>query len=114
MHAVSSNGSNKLLTIEPEGLTKEIVNMARATRSRVGRVTRKRQEVGARALGFVRKHFPNVKHVMDAKKDLIIEVTPRDLNTAKRKNHEECAMAVACKRSESLDGVIMALSTAYA
>lgn len=84
-----------------------------AKRSRVGSVVRKHQAAGSRALARVRKYFPKVNHVIDATSDINVEVTQRDLSTAKRKNHEECAMAVACKRAKSLDGVIMSMASAY-
>lgn len=66
------------------------------------------------ALKIVQKHFPNVKSVVDAKRSLIAEVTPADLKLAKRKDHAKCAMAVACKRSKSLDGMLVSTSIAYA
>lgn len=68
---------------------------------------------GSFALKKVRKYFPNVKSVEDATKPIHVEVTPRDVSTSKRKAHAECAMAVACKRSMNLDGVIIATSRAY-
>lgn len=68
---------------------------------------------GSMALAVVRKSFPNVTKVMDAKADLTIEVTKRDDAEAQRKNHEGCAMAIACKRKLKLDGVIIARKAAY-
>ena len=64
-------------------------------------------------LRIVHKHFPNVTKVEDAKKNLVIEVTKSDESYSKRRNHEECAMAVACKRAYHADGVIIARSVAY-
>lgn len=55
----------------------------------------------------------NVKKVVDAKKDSVVEVTKRDTSSATVRNHKACAMAVACKRKLDLDGVIMSISTAY-
>jgi hypothetical protein len=86
--------------------------MARAARSRVGRVPQRARGKG-NALAKVRKFFPNVESVEDATESLKIEVTARDVSTSKRRAHSECAMAVACKRSQNLDGVIIATSTAY-
>ena len=68
---------------------------------------------GVRALKIVQHYFPNVTKVKDAKKNLSIDVTKQDAKEAARRNHESCAMAVACKRKEHADGVIMSVSTAY-
>ena len=64
-------------------------------------------------LAIVQRHFPNVTKVEDAKKNLTIEVTKHDESSSKRRNYEECAMAVACKRAYKADGVIIARSVAY-
>jgi hypothetical protein len=64
-------------------------------------------------LRIVNKHFPGVTRVEDAKKPITIEVTKEDDKNSKRKNIEECAMAVACKRAFKADGVILARSVAY-
>ena len=40
-------------------------------------------------------------------------VTTADTKYAKVKNHEACAMAVACKRKLHLDGIIIARTKAY-
>jgi hypothetical protein len=64
-------------------------------------------------LSIVQRHFPKVTKVEDAKKNLAIEVTKVDESSSKRRNHEECAMAVACKRAYHADGVIIARSVAY-
>lgn len=65
------------------------------------------------ALNTVRKFFPGVTKVVDATQPAIIEVRARDANPRAAKNHEACALAVACKRSMRLDGVIISRSTAY-
>jgi len=64
-------------------------------------------------LRIVNRHFPNVTKVEDAKNPLLIEVTRKDVLHSKRKNMNECAMAIACKRVYHADGVIMARTTAY-
>ncbi len=64
-------------------------------------------------LSVVKKFFPNVKFVTDAKTNAFIEVTDADVKKSKLKNHKECAMAVACKRKFKLDGVIISKSVAY-
>ncbi len=65
------------------------------------------------ALSSVRKFFPQVEEVEDANEPLEIEVTDIDVKKSKRKNHIECAMAVACKREKHADGVIISLNRAY-
>lgn len=66
-----------------------------------------------KALYNVRKFFPKVAKVTDASKGIEIEVTKRDDQTSKRNDHAGCAMAVACKRTLHLDGVIISRSVAY-
>jgi hypothetical protein len=61
----------------------------------------------------VKKFFPNVVVVQDAKKPLHIEVTRRDSNSAAVRNHKGCAMAVAAKRCLNLDGVVISRQRAY-
>jgi hypothetical protein len=65
------------------------------------------------ALKIVQKFFPGVESVSDAPEPIIVEVTKADNRSAKVKNHKACAMAVACKRSEHADGVIVSLTRAY-
>lgn len=65
------------------------------------------------ALKIVQKFFPGVTEVVDATRPTVIEVAARDATAKGVKNHEECALAVACKRAFKLDGVIISRSTAY-
>lgn len=65
------------------------------------------------ALNVVRKFFPNVKRVVDANRNAVIEVTAKDASSKAVKDHNACAMAVACKRKFHLDGVIISRSVAY-
>lgn len=65
------------------------------------------------ALSRVRKVFPNVAKVVDAKKDLDIQVTSVDTASRAVRNHSECALAHACKRSQQADGAIINVTTAY-
>lgn len=65
------------------------------------------------ALYNVQQHFPAVTKVIDATKPIMVEVTKGDEKASKKRKHSECAMAVACKRSFSVDGVIISRSTAY-
>ena len=76
-------------------------------------MARKSKLAVSRALSTVRKYFPNVTRVNDAKAGISVEVTRADERASQRKSHETCAMAVACKRTMKLDGVIISIKTAY-
>lgn len=65
------------------------------------------------ALKNVQKFFPKVSKVSDAEEDMEIEVTDRDERTAAKKDHTQCALAVACKRSQHADGVLISVHAAY-
>ena len=65
------------------------------------------------ALLTVKAFFPGVEKVVDAKRAAMIEVSAKDATAKGVKNHEACAMAVACKRKFNLDGVIISRSVAY-
>src|SRR5689334_13665864 len=65
------------------------------------------------ALTIVRKFFPTVETVTDATSKCFIEVTKKDVESKAVKDHNACALAVACKRAMHLDGVIISRSTAY-
>jgi hypothetical protein len=65
------------------------------------------------AVKIVQEFFPVVTKVRDSKRNSIIEVTKQDQAIAKRYKHKECAMAVACKRANKADGVVISRSVAY-
>lgn len=65
------------------------------------------------ALKFVQDRFPQVRTAVDADKPIQIEVLPEDVKQSTRKNHRACAMAVACKRSMHLDGIIVSVKVAW-
>lgn len=65
------------------------------------------------ALKFVQDRFPQVQSVADATKPVTIEVLPEDVRKSTRKNHQVCAMAVACKRAMNLDGIIVSVRVAW-
>lgn len=67
----------------------------------------------ATALDIVRKRFPQVNQVVDARKGMTIEVSSRDVSSAAKKDKGGCVMAVACKRKLKLDGVIISTNRAY-
>jgi len=65
------------------------------------------------ALEIVQRFYPNVTTVKDATAPLKIEVTKKDCQSRAVKNHTECALAVACKRSFKIKGVVIAVKVAY-
>lgn len=65
------------------------------------------------AINIVRKFFPDVQQVVDATRAISVDVTKRDSESATVRNHKGCAMAVACKRKQKADGVIISVGTAY-
>ncbi len=64
-------------------------------------------------LNTVQKFFPKVTSVVDATSNVVIEVTKSDASSKAVKNHNACAMTVACKRKFKLDGVIISRTLAY-
>ena len=74
---------------------------------------RNRNNIARVALGIVRKFAPKVNRVSDADKDLLINITDRDFKAGKRKDHSDCALAVAAKRQEHATSIIVSASTAY-
>ena len=71
------------------------------------------QGAGVRALRNVKRYFPQVKHVRDAKEPLDVHVSLGDVKNSKRKALAGCALAVACKRENSLDGAIVSRARVY-
>jgi len=67
----------------------------------------------ASALHIVQHFFPNVTRVTDADENVRLEVTSADDKVASKKDHNGCALAVACKRRFGLEGVIISRTTAY-
>jgi len=67
----------------------------------------------SRSLNIVRKLFPQVNKVKDAIQSLSVQVTDEDGNSAEVKDHQGCAMAVACRRSTHADGVIISVGSAF-
>jgi hypothetical protein len=65
------------------------------------------------SLNIVKKFFPEVEHVSDARGSLRVEVTRKDSQSSTVKNHKGCAMAVACKRTFGVDGVVISRDRAY-
>jgi hypothetical protein len=61
----------------------------------------------------LRKHYPSINKVVDARKPLTVEVTKNDVKRGKKKDHDQCAIAKACMRSNHPDYVIAARSRIY-
>jgi hypothetical protein len=72
----------------------------------------KKQKV-SRALSIVRAYFPGVHTVVDGHRPITIVVTPEDNRDSVVLDHRNCALAVACKRQQKADGVIIGIKTAY-
>lgn len=67
----------------------------------------------ATALQIIRSFFPDVKRVVNAKQDLTLEITKRDTQKGKTKNHNGCVIAEACKSQLDFDDAIIARRTAF-
>lgn len=64
-------------------------------------------------LAMIRRYFPKVNFVEDARRPAIVEVTDADNANADVKSHLTCALALACKRFFHADGVIIGLTTSW-
>lgn len=73
------------------------------------RISIKRVKVPA----ALRKSFPAVRTVSDARRPIEITVESRDRQRGKIKSPQNCAMAQACKRQERADGALIRLSSAF-
>lgn len=60
---------------------------------------------------IVKKLYPQVTSIVDAKRPAMFEVTTADSKKSTKKSVNNCALAEACKRE--YDGAIIAVSTAY-
>lgn len=61
----------------------------------------------------IRKHFPGVNKVVDAKESINVTVTNADVRAANKKDQTGCAMAKACLRRPGVDGAIIQISKSY-
>ena len=64
-------------------------------------------------LKIVQRFFPKVEEVVDATRSQLIDVSAADAQSTGIKSHDNCAMAMACKRKFHLDGVIISRTKAY-
>lgn len=65
------------------------------------------------ALIRIRKHFPNVNHVKDATKSILVTVADKDSKTSTKKDPEHCALANACKRLKIADHAIIGIGYSW-
>lgn len=69
----------------------------------------------ASALSIVRKHYPKVTKVVNARGGVVLEVNENDLKLAAKnmKDHKACAIATACKQHLGAEGAIVSTRTMY-
>lgn len=65
------------------------------------------------ALNMVRKQFPQVKKVVDAKEGVRVTVQKRDSNEGSKKQPNDCALARACRREMKAEGAIINVAYSY-
>lgn len=68
---------------------------------------------GNNAVTRVRKYFPQVNQVVDAKDTIEVSVTKKDSKSAKPKDPSQCALAQACCRELKADGAIINMGYSY-
>lgn len=61
----------------------------------------------------IRRAFPQVENIVDAKNSVSIHVKDSDCKSAEPLNPSECALARATKREFKVDAVVIGLSTSY-
>lgn len=64
-------------------------------------------------LNRIKKHFPAVEDVVDAKAPVFVEVLPEDGRIGRKKDPEGCAFARACLRKHLADGCIIGIAYSY-
>jgi hypothetical protein len=74
---------------------------------------KKTKQTNQRVLKMINSFFGQVAKVVDADKQMVVNVTTEDVAKSNIKNHKTCALAVCCQRSFKADGVIIGLTTAY-
>lgn len=75
----------------------------------------KKVNKGGYSLAFanVKKFFPQVKKLRDADENAVVHVTAADVKASSKKDHNNCAMAVAAKRELHATGMVVSRSMAY-
>jgi hypothetical protein len=66
-----------------------------------------------RSLKYVQKFAPQVTSVEDASKDVSMWIVNEDISNRGIKDHQGCAVALACKRAFRADSAIVGTRTAY-
>jgi hypothetical protein len=61
----------------------------------------------------VRKYFPQVNKVVDAKEPVLISVKKQDNKVGRKKDPANCALAQACKRAKIATGAIINIGFSY-
>lgn len=61
----------------------------------------------------IKRMFPNVTTIIDAKKSIQVHVEGRDCKNAEPLNPRECAMARAAKREYKVDAAVIGISSSY-
>jgi hypothetical protein len=64
-------------------------------------------------LSRLRKHFPDLKQVVDAKESITINVIARDSKMGNKKDPYSCALVQACKRTHIADGALIGIGYSY-
>jgi len=73
----------------------------------------KKKKKISKAVANVQRYFPKVTKVIDADTPVSVQVTSADDKAGKRYEQDVCAMAVACKRTFKVDGVIVSRKVGY-
>ena len=61
----------------------------------------------------IKRMFPNVTTIIDAKMPISVHVKDSDCKNAEPLNPKECAMARAAKREYKVDAAVIGISTSY-
>lgn len=61
----------------------------------------------------IKRAFPNVKKIIDARHSLEVHVTSKDCKNGRKMSSSDCALAQAVKREFKADAAIIGLGTSY-
>ena len=73
----------------------------------------KKQTSGPTALNRIKKLFPQVTKVVDARRSIRISVTKQDSASARKKDPYGCALVRACVRQKIADAAIVGIGSSY-
>lgn len=68
---------------------------------------------GNNVLARLRKMFPALEKVVDAKEGVIVSVNEEDSKGGKKKDPKSCALAKACVRSKICDAAVIGIANSY-